>query len=197
MLIAFEGPDNTGKSTSAQLLDSGQTPEYSLVKHAYDVFVKREATEKGLVRTFDRIDWLTHMVYRLALPGQDWNDDRPRTVFAMPETHLVFKVHHVNAVPDRDDEEGYSPGMPSSVNDMYRHWAYMLMQLNEVRNYSLFKTVTIMEVSNNFDPEHAGFYQRIVDFSSPVFPWGTQESKLVHDENSLLDLLLREEQHRL
>lgn len=193
MLIAFEGPDNTGKSHSAQAL-SAMPPIYNATKENYPDAQSLVSVEKGLVQCFDRIDWLTHMAYRLALPDHEWNDPRVRTVFAMPDTHLVFKLHHMHSVPASDEEEGYAEGVPLNVNDMYTHLSYMIMQLNEVRNYSLFKTVTIMEVSK--DDLTGEFHQRVKDFSSPLYPWGSVQTKLVKDDESLLELLLHEEARR-
>lgn len=192
MIIAFEGPDNVGKTHSAGTLDHTGTARYNMTKGSYEGSLLLHQKEKGLVSAFDRIDWLTHTVYRLALPTHEWNDPRVRTVFAAPEAHLVFKLHHPDSVPASDEEEGYADGVPMSVNDMYGHVSHMIMQLNEVRNYSLFKTVTIMEV----DTRGGQFKQRIVDFSSPLYPWGTSHSKIVKDDESLLELLLAEEARR-
>lgn len=196
MLIAFEGPDNVGKSTSANALHHSGTAPYNMTKESYEVARNVDRSEVGLVTAFDRVDWLTHMAYRLALPDHEWNDARIRTVFAMPEAHLVFKLHNPKTVPLKDSEEGYGDGKPSQVNDMYMHLASSLMMINEVRNYSLFKTVTVMEVVHNTDPDHAGFYQRVLDFSSPVYPWGSTEANLVIDDQSLLELLQNESQRR-
>lgn len=193
MLIAFEGPDNTGKSHSAQQL-SAFPPIYNATKENHAAAQLIVGAQKGLVHCFDRIDWMTHMAYRLALPDHEWNDPRVRTVFAMPDTHLVFKLHHVGMVPSRDDEEGYKEGVPRSVNDMYIHLSRVFMILNEARDYSLFKTITIMEVIN--DPSDGSFSQRIVDFSSPIYPWGSVGTRLVHDDASLLEFLYNEESAR-
>lgn len=192
MLIAFEGPDNVGKSTSANALHHSGTAPYNMTKESYEAARNIDRSEVGLVTAFDRIDWLTHMAYRLALPDHEWNDARIRTVFAMPDTHLVFKLHSPLTVPSSDAEEGYSDGKPSEVNDMYIHLAAMLAAINEARGFSLFKTVTIMEVVNT---EH-GFNQSIIDFSSPVYPWGTAEAGLVRDDQGLLELLHNESQRR-
>ena len=194
MIIAFEGPDNTGKSHSAAELNYNGEGLYNATKESYETIRGLLATEKGMVAAFDRIDWLTHMAYRLALPEHEWNDARVRTVFTMPDTHLVFKLHHAHSVPASDAEEGYGEGVPLSVNDMYSHLAYMFMQLNEVRDYELFKTVTIMEVSR--DDITGEFHQRVKDFSSPLYPWGTVETRLVKDNTTLLELLLHEEARR-
>lgn len=196
MIIAFEGPDNVGKTYSAKALDHQGIARYNMTKTMYEQAQMFHRMQKGLVTAFDRIDWLTHMTYRLALPGHEWNDPRVRTVFAAPDTHLVFKLHSQETVPASDAEEGYAEGVPMQVNDMYGHIAHMVMQLNEVRNFSLFKTVTIMEVSHRTDEDHAGFYQRVTEFSSPLYPWGSRHAKLVRDEDSLLELLLHEEANR-
>lgn len=196
MLIAFEGPDNVGKSFSANALHHTGTAPYNMTKESYEVAQAVHLNDSGLVTAFDRVDWLTHMAYRLALPGHEWNDARIRTVFAMPDTHLVFKLHDPKTVPLKDSEEGYADGKPSQVNDMYMHLASYFMMLNEVRNFTLFKTVTIMEVVHITDPDHAGFYQRVLDFSSPVYPWGSTEASLVTDEQGLLELLQNESQRR-
>lgn len=193
MLIAFEGPDNTGKSHSAQAI-SAMPPIYNATKENYSPAQLIVGSEKGLVQCFDRIDWLTHMAYRLALPDHEWNDPRVRTVFAMPDTHLVFKLHHEGTVPSRDDEEGYADGSPSLVNSTYEHVSHFLMWLNESRDYSLFKTVTIMEVHQ--DDKTGLFIQRVKAFSSPLYPWGSPQTRLVNDDNSLLELLQHEEARR-
>lgn len=195
MLIAFEGPDNVGKSYSAEAL-SAYPPIYNATKGNYPAAQILAGSEKGTVLCFDRIDWLTHMVYRLAMPDREWNDARIRTVFAMPDTHLVFKEHHPSSVPAEDREEGYPVGAPTAVSAVYSQVSRMIMSLNEMQGYNLFKTVTIMEVSNNTDPDHGGFYQRIKEFSSPLHTYGTVATKLVHDEVSLLEFLLEEDKNR-
>ena len=194
MLIAFEGPDNVGKSHSANALHHTGTAPYNMTKESYAEAQALHRDTKGLVTAFDRVDWLTHMAYRLALPEHEWNDPRVRTVFAMPDTHLVFKVHHPLTVPARDDEEGYADGVPLNVNDMYLHLAHLFTELNEVRNFSLFKTVTTLEVSN--DELTGEFHQRIVRFSSPLYPWGTRQIRMVHSDESLLELLMHEDANR-
>lgn len=194
MLIAFEGPDNTGKSTSADHLDYSSSGRYNMTKETHQVARDILAEDKGLVVAFDRIDWLTHMVYRLALPDHEWNDARVRTVFAAPDTHLVFKLHSLGSAENVQDEL-YANGKLTSVNDMYHHVAQMISGLNEVRGFSLFKTVTIMEVVHT--PADGVFKQRVVDFSSPVNPWGSVAQKLVKDDDTLLELLHYEDQRRI
>lgn len=195
MIIAFEGPDNTGKSTSATNIGHlvGEQA-YNMTKENHAKVADLLSREKGLVHAFDRIDWLTHMAYRLALPDHEWNDARVRTVFAAPDTHLVFKLHSLGSAENMQDEL-YANGKLTSVNDMYHHLAQMISGLNEVRGFSLFKTVTIMEVLNT--PADGTFQQRVVDFSSPVNPWGSVAQKLVKDDETLLELLHYEDQRRV
>jgi len=163
MFIAFEGPDKAGKSTSALELDAAQQPTYNITKaeHAKNVEYRKDQTPSQLMlpTAYDRIDWLTHMVYRLAMPDRDWNDDRPRTVFAMPETHLVLKMHHPDTVALIEDEL-YAAGRLVPVNELYFHQITFLADVNMIRNYALFKSVSIMEVINN--PQTGEFSQRLV-----------------------------------
>lgn len=186
MLIAFEGPDNVGKSTSAHNL-SGGSPIYNATK--YNHTVAGQDIEDGVPRCFDRIDWFSHMVYRLALPKGDWNDDRSRTVFAMPDTHLVIKLHRPDLAEFTADEVVVTPiGL---VNPMYYYFANFFTGLNEEQNFELFKSVSIIEVSNDV---YAGtFSQELVSFSSPVTSWGEAEAFNVIDDASLLKLLRAEE----
>lgn len=191
MIIAFEGPDKAGKSTSATALDHKHEPHYNMTKASHALCKLAEEREAGLVHTFDRIDWMTHMVYRLALPGYEWNDERPRTVFAAPDTHLVFKVH-APAMAARIDDELYKGDKVQQVNSLYWHYAEHMIELNENRDFSLFKTVTILEVFN--DPQEGTFSQRIVDYSSPVTGLGATRPM---DDAALLAMLSYEDQQRL
>lgn len=195
MLIAFEGPDKAGKSTSACNLSSS-LPIYNATKENYTETLQEMQGESGVVQCFDRIDWLTHMAYRLALPGHEWNDPRVRTVFAMPDTHLVFKLHERRMAGGIADEL-YEIGTLATVNDLYGHLARFIMDLNEQRDWALFKTVTILEVRNEGDE----FSSRLVYFSSPVFkhsevatPAG--ESAIAYDQ-TLLEMLQYEDSQRL
>jgi hypothetical protein len=190
VFIAFEGPDNTGKSTSAANLAHDGKAIYNATKKQHEAEPQPEET---LVVTYDRIDWFTHMVYRLSLPERDWNDERPRTVFAMPDTHLVIKLHHPDLAQLISDEL-YSTGTLARVNPMYYYFADFFMGLNEERDYALFRTVSIMEVSN--DPRDGSFSQRLVSFSSPAITWEEGLSEQVTSDESLLELLRNEEQQR-
>jgi len=194
MFIAFEGPDKTGKSTSAASLSHDGTSIYNITKRRHEIMGLFEAEVPDLVVAYDRIDWLTHMVYRLAMPDRDWNDDRPRTVFAMPDTHLVFKLHEPKLVKGISDEL-YSTGGLAPVNDMYFYHADFLAKLNEERDYALFKTVSLMLVSN--DVKAGTFDQQLVAFSSPVTDWAPVYSKTIRTDEDLLKLLRYEDQHRL
>lgn len=191
MLIAFEGPDNVGKSTSATTL-SAMPPIYNATKENHAAAQLLVGAEKGTIECFDRIDWLTHMVYRLALPDHEWNDARVRTVFAMPDTHLVIKVHHESTVPQDDTEEGYAAGKPHRVNSMYRHYAHFLMSANELMDFALFKTISLVKVYNNLGTGE--YMQRLMEFSSPV-TLSTVASRLVYNDETLVRLLEYEDQH--
>ena len=191
MLIAFEGPDKAGKSTSACNLSSS-LPIYNATKENYTETLQEMQGESGVVQCFDRIDWLTHMAYRLALPDHEWNDPRVRTVFAMPDTHLVFKLHEKSLAGHISDEL-YMDGTLATVNDMYSFLSQMIMDLNETRDWALFKTVTILEVRNDGDE----FSSRLVYFSSPVFKYIEVAKNTVHDDQTLLELLQYEDSQRL
>jgi hypothetical protein len=151
MFIAFEGPDKTGKSTSALELDGAHQPTYNITKaqHAENVAFRagEERLDYLIPTTYDRIDWLTHMVYRLAMPQHEWNDERVRTVFTMPETHLVFKVHHPVTVDLIEDELYDGEARLAPVNEMYTWQAEYLMQMNRFQHFNLFKSISVVEVS--------------------------------------------------
>ena len=191
MLIAFEGPDKAGKSTSACNLSSS-LPIYNATKENYTETLQEMQGESGVVQCFDRIDWLTHMAYRLALPGHEWNDSRVRTVFAMPDTHLVFKLHERGLAGGIADEL-YEIGTLATVNDLYGHLAWFIMDLNKQRDWALFKTVTILNVRNEGDE----FSSRLVHFSSPVFKYIEVAKNTVRDDQTLLELLQYEDSQRL
>lgn len=170
MLIAFEGPDNVGKSTSASALTSFDSHIYNATKSNYRRAITALGGDRSLTQTFDRIDWFTHMVYRLAYPERDWNDDRPRTVFAMPDTHFVLKMHSALTVSLIEDlGDGIEKGKLAAANEMYYYQFDFLTQLNRYKGYSLFKTMSIMEVTS--DPESDNFTQRMVAFDSPTNGW--------------------------
>lgn len=198
MFIAFEGPDNVGKSTSASALTSFDSHIYNATKANHrraQVAMGDEAAT--LVQTFDRVDWFTHMVYRLAFPQRDWNDDRPRTVFAMPDTHFVLKMHHpvlVDLIEDIDD--GIEKGKLGAANEMYFYQFDFLMALNRMKDYSLFRTMSIVEVAN--DPRDGTFTQKLVAFDSPNngFTRDMLLHRLVDSDQSLL-AFLREEDRKI
>ena len=161
MLIAFEGPDGVGKSTSARLLSHNGTPIYNATKENHKG--ARRELEQGssafgfgqdLVQTFDRIDWLTHMVYRLAMPNKEWNDERVRTVFAMPDTHLVIKLHRMDydgnffgAPPiQHAEDEGYKLDQLLKVNQAYFWFLQYFQGINHAWEYSLFRSLTAVDV---------------------------------------------------
>lgn len=197
MFIAFEGPDNTGKSTSAANLASDGKPFYNATKegHAERAAFSDRVQEPDLVMTYDRIDWFSHMVYRLALPDREWNDARARTVFAMPDTHLVVKLHRPDLANFTAEEVVDTP--ISQVNPLYYYFADFLMDLNRVRNYSLFKSISMVEVVN--DPRDGSFSQSLVAFDSAAFSGDRISqltlSRLVHTDEDLLTHLRSVDQH--
>lgn len=198
MLIAFEGPDNVGKSTSATALSSYDQPIYNATKANYaEALADHQTMTLDGVITFDRVDWFTHMVYRLAYPQRDWNDDRPRTVFAMPDTHFVLKMHHpvmVDLIEDIGD--GIEKGKLVAANEMYYYQFDFLMGLNRLKGYALFKTMSIIEVQS--DPRDGSFSQKLVAFDSPTNGWSRDMllHRLVDSDQSLLEFL-REEDRKL
>lgn len=196
MLIAFEGPDEVGKSTSAAALTSFDSPIYNATKANHRRAQQALGGDHDLVQCFDRIDWFSHMVYRLALPTHEWNDDRLRTVFAMPDTHLVLKMHHPDSVIEAPDEPGYTAHKVSAANEMYYHQVDFLMHLNRIKEYELFKTISIVEVVN--DQVDKVFKQRLIAFDSPTN--GHTRDMLLHrlvtDDTSLLEFL-REEDRKI
>lgn len=198
MFIAFEGPDETGKTTSATNLSHDHKPIYNATKENHSAAQAEYSTEQDLVVTFDRIDWLTHLMYRLSMPDREWNDARVRTVFAMPDTHLVLKTHRLTPegqLASRVEAvgEGYEPGDLDTVTQTYYYTMDNIAGLNHMRDYNLFKTVSIMEVYN--DPKTGLFEQNLVLFSAPGFPWGSAYEPLVKDDETLLELLRYADQH--
>jgi hypothetical protein len=191
MLIAFEGPDNVGKSTSAAALDYLGHPIYNLTKAQYDQAAGIDAADADtatIVSTFDRIDWFSHMVYRLAMPDRDWNDDRPRTVFAAPDLHLVIKLHHPEIVRFVKDPL-YALGSPlTRANAMYRDMGFYFSALNASRDFELFKSVSMVEVRNA--PDEQDYSQRLLGFSSAAVEAPPRYQKRVTDAE-LVELLRR------
>lgn len=167
MFIVFEGPDNVGKSTSALELDAAGQPGYNVTKamHAEHVAYRegQPLSERLLPQTYDRIDWFSHMVYRLALPDRDWNDDRPRTVFGMPDAHLVVKLHKPELADFTADEVVDTP--IARVNPVYWMMTDSLMRLNAFQNYDLFKSISIIEVENTAE----GYSQQMVAHDNPAW----------------------------
>jgi hypothetical protein len=185
MLIVFEGPDEVGKTTLSTELSHNRTPVYNATKENYAAVLADLKDEPEVVQTFDRIDWLTHMMYRLAMPDKEWNDERVRTVFAMPEAHLVLSVHQPDLVPEAEGEN-YTELHSTKVNQAYYHFLDILAGLNRAWDYSLWKSVTAFEVSRD---EDGTFHRQLRVFDAPGFPWGSSFERLVNDGPSLLELL--------
>lgn len=191
MFIAFEGPDNVGKSTNAARLAYDGRAIYNVTKEIHDVHRKAIHPEPDQVVTYDRIDWFSHMVYRLALPDREWNDARVRTVFAMPDTHLVVKIHETDLADFTADEVVDTPIKP--VNEMYYHQAVFYMALNERWEYKLFKSISIMLVHHTEDE----YSQRLIAFDSAPFNVGDVEAldTMPSTDDELVEWLRRVEQH--
>jgi len=191
MFIAFEGPDNTGKSTTAASLATDNVGLYNATKSMHESMREDYATwhdvEPDTVATYDRIDWFSHMVYRLALPDREWNDERPRTVFAMPDTHLVLFTHHPQLAEFTADEVVDTP--IGKVNPMYYYFGDYFMKLNKQVEFSLFRSVTMIEVVN--DQKNDVYLWKPYAFSSPIgdIVDNIGAVTLVTDPESLLDFL--------
>lgn len=189
MNIAFEGVDGTGKSTSTKNSFHSDV-FYSIDKATYNDLCTHKDENAGVDFAFDRIDWLTHLVYRLALPDYEWNDARVRTVFAMPDTHLVFKIHkHLEHVTD----ELYTKEQLLTINNTYCKFAYFLESLNQSMGYTLFKTITLIEV----DRAENSFQQNLIFFSSPVQDIPKSHYGEDFTGSDLMSLLWNEERNRV
>lgn len=187
MFIAFEGPDNVGKSTSATKLAHDGVAVYNATKPAHHGYQLLGFAESELPVTYDRIDWFSHMVYRLALPDREWNDERPRTVFAMPDTHLVVFTHHPQLAEFTADEVVDTP--IGKVNPMYYYFGDYFLRLNQQTDFSLFKSVTLIEVVN--DAKNGVYIWRPYAFSSRIGDIVDNVDKIteVTDPESLLEFL--------
>lgn len=193
MNIAFEGVDGTGKSTSAKNAFHGDV-FYNIGKATYNDLCTHKDENAGVDFAFDRIDWLTHLVYRLALPDYEWNDAKIRTVFAMPDTHLVIKIHkHFDYVTD----ELYNEKQLQAVNNAYYMFAYFLRSLNSSMAYSLFKTITLIEV----ECTENSLQQKLIFLSSPVqeipLPYPAEYPEVNFSDPMLMALLWNEERNRV
>lgn len=194
MFIAFEGPDNVGKSTSASALSHEGVAVYNATKEKHKVMQSGHLAAPELPITYDRIDWFTHMVYRLALPDREWSDNRVRTVFAMPDTHLVVKLHRPDTADFTADEVVDTP--IKDVNQAYYMGVDFLGKMNYAQGYNLFKSITVMEVVNN-----GGEYQQhIVHHDNPADdPFSPDRHslwRLIDSDEALLEFL-RNVEHRI
>ena len=160
MIIAFEGPDKTGKSTSVAEIAPQGVSRHSVTKDQY--LFDKECSDTV---AYDRIDWLTHQVYRLALPEYEWDDARIRTVFAMPDTHLVFKLHANNTAYQIWDEL-YEGADLARVNWCYSRTYRYLRDLNKALHYSLYASITLMYVEQP-NESNATYRQWVDSIDSP------------------------------
>ncbi|QFG04715.1 thymidylate kinase [Microbacterium phage ChickenKing] len=184
MFIAFEGPDKAGKTTSATNLAHDGVAIYNATKEMHAAMQEQMLLEPELPVTYDRIDWLTHMVYRLAMPTREWNDERVRTVFAMPDTHLVFKLH---LEAGKVSDELYEVGDLNPVNAAYAQTAMWLAMLNGTQGFSLFRSISVVTVQH--DQETGAYSQRLAELAAPVFPWLDGNERTVDSDESLLEML--------
>lgn len=185
MIVVFEGPDKAGKSTSAANVSSSGEAVYNATKENYEEALHYLKIHPGETIGFDRIDWLTHMAYRLALPGYEWNDERVRTVFPMPEAHLVFKLHRTEKAHMIDDEL-YTLGKVGVVNDFYHSLAGFINHSNRQKDFKLFKTVSIIEVANN-TATGGDYKQDLLVFSTIEAARNKNPGPI--DDKSLIDML--------
>lgn len=142
-ILIFEGSDNTGKSTSAQETQTSGEPTYNLTKEKYAELLLNHRKDPSSVWSVDRVDWLTHMVYRLGMPGYEWYDERVRTVFTMPDSHLIIKAHYDQDIPD---DELYDGKRLLPINTAYVSLAHHWAELNKKLGFTLFKSVSLVIV---------------------------------------------------
>lgn len=193
MLIAFEGPAGVGKTFAANKL-SGNNAIPNAIEPVYKTAQELAETEKGIAQCFDRVNWISRLIDRATFPNEPAQFIET-SVFAMPDTHLVFKIFKRGYEFSDSSSGTLSREDAIMLNDVYRLMANSILSLNELQNYSLFKSVTIMEVYTS--PLGTKSSQRVIEYSSPLHPWwGTSRTKLVHDDLSLLDLLLVEDASR-
>lgn len=193
MFIAFEGPDNVGKSTSAQRLDCAGQPDYQVTKIKHAQNVADWQGDSLMPHTYDRISWFSHMVYRLALPEREWHDAAIRTVFGMPDTHLVVKLFKPDTVidyevTDIDTRTGRETHTPiGRVNPAYWAATDFLMRLNSFQGHNLFRSISIIEV----EKDQGCYLQRMVAHENPS--WSHDHDpllpRMVDSDNSLLEFL--------
>lgn len=146
MIIIFEGPDKVGKTTMAHQLSTVRTSIYNMTVHDYHDVVGSLQEKPDQIYCFDRIDWLTHLVYRLSMPNYEWNDDRVRRVFPAPKAHLVIMMHKPSRAGKVQDEL-YNPGDLVVVNYGYQVVSEMLLRMNGLdSDVQLFKSITTVEV---------------------------------------------------
>lgn len=180
MIIAFEGSDKRGiKASAANIGHLAGYESFAMTKESHAKIAELFETEKGLVHAFDGVSWVSEMASGLdaALSGNvagptDW-------AFLTPDTHLVVRQFDYSSAPDN----------LKSLNEVYQHVTWLLIDLNEQRNFEMFKTVTLLNVDDFGDI-------RVTAFSSPVYDRNSIAKRLVHDDDSLLELLQHEESNR-
>jgi len=179
-------------------LDCAAQPDYQVTKAMHAQNVADWQGDILMPHCYDRISWFTHMVYRLALPDREWHDEAVRTVFGMPDTHLVVKLHKPElsdfneAAPD--SRTGLVIDTPvARVNPVYWAMTETLMRLNAFQGYDLFRSISIIEVMNT--PE--GYSQHLVAHDNPSWdrePGWELLHRMVTTNQDLLNFLQDVEQ---
>lgn len=180
MLIAFEGPLHGANTAAANKLGGGRsTPK--VVPTAYKDAQRIEESNAGIVQCFDGIGWLSGLAKTMVGNNGDYRVSVPHQMFSMPDVHLVFQLVRRNRADD------------TPLNQVYTNLAHSFMALNESQDYKLFKTVTIVEYLT--DLHHPASHMEVTEFSSPLqSPWqASVQTRLVHDELSLFDMLAFED----
>ncbi len=180
MLIAFEGPHHQANTVSANRLSGGQSVSKA-VPRTYVGAQQIEEHDKGLVQCFDGINWVSGLANAMTSSDSDNLVSVPYQMFSMPDTHLVFQL-------TRRNQAGDTP-----LNQVYTNLAHTFMALNESQDYTLFKSVTIVEYLT--DPLNQAPRMEVAEFSSPLqSSWRTSiQARLVHDDLSLFDMLAFED----
>lgn len=181
MIIAFEGPDKMGKSTLAEEVAHGYPVVYGASAQDYHD-VAHLGDDENTTVALDRVDWITHMVYRLALPEYEWNDPHVRTVHRMPQAHLVMMVPaSLSSIPL---DELYLPEQSQRVVVSYQQtFQYFDSMMNDPKFRGMFKTLTLLQV----DPLN-GYRRKLVYHRQLETPCG-------HTVLATLKRLLEAEPH--
>jgi hypothetical protein len=112
----------------------------------------------------------------------------------MPDTHLVVKIHAAETVRGIKDEL-YDAGSPlAAVNDMYYYQTLFLIEMNKRTDYSLFRTISLVEVHSDID--NKVFAQRWLKLDSPIID-ETEVDAAFYTDDYLMTVLREEERQRI